>query len=126
MYSYYTGTSFQRAENPFLLQAMQLARPGAKLLTRKQLADDGPGGVLGECYQKVKGAVNKTLCNLFASQVMHGRMLGTILLSTTWLYLQLNHFPWKRYTPKSKAMMRTGLPDVSRVIDRQCGWCSYR
>ena len=35
-----------------------------------------------------------------------------ILLSTTWLYLQLNHFPWKRYTPKSKAMMRTGLPQT--------------
>ena len=87
MYSSCTVTSIQRAENPFLLRAMQLARPGVKLLTRKQLADDGPGGVLGKSYQKFKGAVNKTLSNLFASQVMHGRMLGTILLSTTWLYL---------------------------------------
>ena len=54
MYFYYTGTSFQRAENPFLLQAIQLVRPGAKLPTCKQLADDSAGGLLDECYQKVK------------------------------------------------------------------------
>lgn len=93
-YFYCTGTSFQRAENPFLLRAIQLARPDAKLPTRKQLADDGPRGLLSECYQKVKGEVNKVFSNLFASQVMHGRMLG--MLSTTWLYLQLNHFSCKR------------------------------
>lgn len=34
MYFYCTGTSFQRAENPFLLRAIQLVRPGAKLPTR--------------------------------------------------------------------------------------------
>jgi hypothetical protein len=61
MYFYCTGTSFQRAEDPFLPRAIQLARPGAKLPTRKQLADDGAGGVLDECYQKVKEEVNRVL-----------------------------------------------------------------
>ncbi|CAB3977586.1 Hypothetical predicted protein [Paramuricea clavata] len=41
--------------------AIQLACPGAKLPTRKQLADDGAGGLLDECYQKVKEEVNKVL-----------------------------------------------------------------
>ena len=61
MYFYCTGTSFQRAENQFLLWAIQLARPGAKLPTRKQLADDSAGGLLDKCYQKVKEEVNKVL-----------------------------------------------------------------
>ena len=56
-----TGTSFQRVEDPFLLQAIQIARPGAKLPTRKQLADDSPGGLLEECYAKVKSQVDKQL-----------------------------------------------------------------
>ena len=50
-----------RAENPFLLRAIQLARPGAKLPTRRQLADDSAGGLLDKCYQKVKEEVNKVL-----------------------------------------------------------------
>ena len=61
MHFYCTGTSFQRVEDPFLLRAIQMARPGAKLPTRKQLADDGAGGLLEECYQKVKVEVNKVL-----------------------------------------------------------------
>ena len=61
MHFYNTGTSFQRVEDPFLLQAIQIARPGAKLPTRKQLADDSPGGLLEECYAKVKSQVDKQL-----------------------------------------------------------------
>ena len=61
MHFYNTGTSFQRVEDPFLLQAIQIARPGAKLPTRKQLADDSPGGLLEECYAKVRSQVDKQL-----------------------------------------------------------------
>ena len=61
MYFYTTGTSFLRIENPHLLQAIQLARPGASLPSRKQLADDRKSGFLQECYQKMKTEVDKTL-----------------------------------------------------------------
>ena len=61
MHFYNTGTSFQRVEDPFLLQAIQIARPSAKLPTRKQLADDSPGGLLEECYAKVRSQVDKQL-----------------------------------------------------------------
>ncbi len=61
MHFYCTGTSFQRIEDPFLLRAIQVARPGAKLPSRKQLADDSEGGLLEECYQKVKCQVDKVL-----------------------------------------------------------------
>ncbi|XP_028413639.1 uncharacterized protein LOC114536488 [Dendronephthya gigantea] len=59
MYFYCTGSSFQRVEDPFLFRAIQLARPGAKLPTLKQVADDSRGGLLDECYQRVKEEVNK-------------------------------------------------------------------
>ena len=61
MYFYCTGTSFQRVEDPCLLRAIQLACPGAQLPTCKQLADDGAGGLLDECYQQVNEEVNKVL-----------------------------------------------------------------
>lgn len=61
MYFYCTGTSFVRVEDPHLHRAIQLARPNAKLPTRKQLADDNKGGLLEECYQKVKTDVKKQL-----------------------------------------------------------------
>ena len=43
------------------MQAIQITRLGAKLPTRKQLADDSPGGLLEECYAKVKSQVDKQL-----------------------------------------------------------------
>ena len=61
MHFYCTGTSFQRIKDPFLLRVIQVARPGAKLPSRKQLADDSEGGLLEECYQKVKCQVDKVL-----------------------------------------------------------------
>jgi hypothetical protein len=54
MHFYCTGTSFVRIEDPHLLQAIQLARPGARLPTRKQLADDSSGGLLEMCYSNTK------------------------------------------------------------------------
>lgn len=60
MYFYCTGTSFLRIEDPHLLRAIQLARPGA-LPTRKMLADDSSGGLLEVCYQNVKQDVKKML-----------------------------------------------------------------
>ena len=65
MYFYCTGTSFMRVEDPHLQRAIQLARPGARLPTRKQLADDSKGGLLEECYQKIKADVNKHLSIAF-------------------------------------------------------------
>ena len=61
MQFYCTGTSFTRVEDPYLLRAIQLLRPGARLPTRKQLADDSSGGLLVGCYQKVKAEVGKLL-----------------------------------------------------------------
>ncbi len=58
MYFYCTGTSFQRAEDP---QLLQLARPGATLPSRKQLADVSAGGLLDVCYKKVNEQVKKVL-----------------------------------------------------------------
>ena len=118
LYSYCTGTSFQRAENPFLLRAMQLASPGAKLLTRKQLADDGPGSVLGKCYQNVKGKVNKALSNLFASQVMHGQTVVNYMTVSPTKSLSLKAV----HTEEQSHDAYWIATDVSRVIDRQCGW----
>lgn len=46
-----TRINFVRVEDPHLLRAIQLARPGARLPTRKQLADDSSGGLLQVCYQ---------------------------------------------------------------------------
>ena len=40
MHFYCTATSFTCIEDPHLLRAVQLLRPGARLPTRKQLADD--------------------------------------------------------------------------------------
>ena len=40
MHFYCTGTSFRRIEDPYLLRAVQLLRPGVKLPTRLQLGDD--------------------------------------------------------------------------------------
>ena len=48
-------------ENPHLLRAIQLARPGARLPSQKQLADDSKGGLLQDCYQKMKTEVDKQL-----------------------------------------------------------------
>ena len=57
-----TATSFTRIEDhPHLLRAVQLLRPGTRLPTRKQLADDSAGGLLETCYQKVKAEVDKVL-----------------------------------------------------------------
>ena len=42
-------TSFQRVEDPFLLQAIQIAWPCAKLQTHNELADDSPWALLEEC-----------------------------------------------------------------------------
>ena len=61
LFFYNTGTSFLRIEDPYLLSAIQFARPHAKLPTRKQLADDSPGGLLQECYEEVKGKVDSLL-----------------------------------------------------------------
>ena len=61
LFFYNTGTSFYRIEDPFLLSAIQLARPQAKLPTRKQLAGDTPGGLLQECYEDVKSKVDSLL-----------------------------------------------------------------
>ena len=61
MHFYCTGTSFTRVEDPYLLRAIQLLRPGARLPTRKQLADDSSGGLFEDCYQKVNAEVNKLL-----------------------------------------------------------------
>lgn len=61
MHFYCTGTSFVRVEDPYLLRAMQLLRPGTRLPTRKQLADDSSGGLLESCYQRVKAEVGKLL-----------------------------------------------------------------
>jgi hypothetical protein len=61
MHFYCTGTSFVRIEDPHLLRAIQMARPGARLPSQKQLADDGCGGLLTMCYQNVKEEVNKML-----------------------------------------------------------------
>ena len=61
MHFYATGTSFVRVEDPHLLRAIQLARPDARLPTRKQLADDSSGGLLEVCYQQVKKDVEKKL-----------------------------------------------------------------
>ena len=63
MFFYNTGTSFQRIEDPFLASAVQLARPGVKLPTRKELADDSPGGLLQQFYEEVKHKVDKLLSN---------------------------------------------------------------
>ena len=40
-----------------------MARPGTKLPTRKQLADNSAGELLQECYEKVKVKVKKALSN---------------------------------------------------------------
>ena len=61
LFFYNTGTSFSRIEDPFLLSAIQFARPQAKLPNRKQLADDSPGGLLEECYEEVKSEVDSLL-----------------------------------------------------------------
>ena len=61
MHFYCTGTSFVRIEDPHLLPAIQLARPGARLPTRKQLADDSSGGLLEMCYSNTKEDVKKLL-----------------------------------------------------------------
>ena len=61
MHFYCTGTSFSRIEDPYLLCAVQLLRPGVKLPNQMQLANDSSGGLLGCCYQKVKAEVNKLL-----------------------------------------------------------------
>ena len=61
LFFYNTGTSFYRIEDPYLLSAIQLARPQAKLPTRKQLANDSPGGLLQECYEEVKDKVDSLL-----------------------------------------------------------------
>ena len=61
MHFYCTGTSFSRIEDPYLLRAVQLLRPGVKLPNRMQLANDSSGGLLECCYQKVKAEVNKLL-----------------------------------------------------------------
>lgn len=58
---YCTGTSFVRVEDPHLRRAIELARPNAKLPSRKQLADDNKGGLLQECYESVKNDVKKHL-----------------------------------------------------------------
>lgn len=64
MHFYCTGTSFVHVENPHLHRAIQLARPNAKLPTRKQLADDNKGSLLQECYEKVKTDVKMQLIHL--------------------------------------------------------------
>lgn len=61
MHFYCTGTSFVRIEDPHLLRAIQLARPGARLPTRKMLADDSSGGLLDICYKNVQQDVKKML-----------------------------------------------------------------
>ena len=61
MHFYCTGTSFVRIEDRHLLCSIQMTRPGARLPSRKQLADDGSGGLLTMCYQNVKEEVNKML-----------------------------------------------------------------
>ena len=61
LFFYNTGTSFSRIKDPFLLSAIQLARPQAKLPTRKQLANDSPGGLPQECYEDVKSKVDSLL-----------------------------------------------------------------
>ena len=60
-YSFNTGTSFYRIEDHCLLSAVQLARPEAKLPTRKELANDSPGGLFQVCYEEVKGKVDSLL-----------------------------------------------------------------
>jgi hypothetical protein len=61
LFFYNTGTSFSRIEDPFLLSAIQLACPQAKLPTRKQLANDSPGDLLQEYYEEVKSKVDSLL-----------------------------------------------------------------
>ncbi|CAB4014820.1 Hypothetical predicted protein [Paramuricea clavata] len=61
LFFYNTGTSFYRIEDPYLLSAIQLACPQAKLPTSKQLANDSPGGLLQECYEEVKDKVDSLL-----------------------------------------------------------------
>ena len=50
-----------RVEDPHLRRAIELARPNAKLPSRKQLADDNKDGLLQECYESVKDDVKKYL-----------------------------------------------------------------
>ena len=59
MHFYCTGTSFVQIEDPHLYRAIQLARPGARLPTRKMLADDSSGGLLDICYKNVQQDVKK-------------------------------------------------------------------
>ena len=94
LFFYNTGTSFSRIEDPFLLSAIQLARPQAAspggLL-------DSPGGLLQECYEEVKSKVDSLLSkhNQFVSialPVMLGQILPINLWSTTWLSLLESHY----------------------------------
>ena len=85
MHFYNTGTSFQRVDDPFLLRAIQIARPGAKLPTRKQLADDSRGGLLEECYGKVKWISScQVKATMSALHLMHGRMYPLNQSSIIW------------------------------------------
>ena len=61
MHFYCTGTSFVRVEDPHLRRAIELARPNAKLPSRKQIADDNKGRLPQECYESVKNDVKKHL-----------------------------------------------------------------
>ncbi|CAB3993702.1 Hypothetical predicted protein [Paramuricea clavata] len=113
MYFYCTGTSFQRAEDPFLLRAIQLARPDAKLPTCKQLADDGAGGLLDECYQNVKEEVNKVLSTDGQFVCLTSDAWSNVVNDPVVDYTAVSPTKsWKWYTQKSKAMMQTGFPQT--------------
>lgn len=109
MQFYCTGTSFSRIEDPYLLHAVQLLRPGVKLPNRMQLANDSSGGLLECCYQKVKAEVNKM--HLSASNqyiCITSDAWSSILQEPIVNYMAACHCSWKLFTPDPKDMLQNG------------------
>ena len=57
MHYYLTGSSFQRIEEPHLLEAFQICHPNVRMPSRKKLGST----LLDQCFNKVKKEVNKIL-----------------------------------------------------------------
>lgn len=101
-----------RIEEHYLLRAIQRAQPGARLPTRKQLADDSRGGLLGVYYQHVKENVQKMLSvksqyisitNDVWFSILNESIINYIAVSPTRV-----HYFSKLHIPKSSHTIQTG------------------
>lgn len=119
MYFYSTSTSFMCVENLYLHRAFQLARPNAKLPTRKQLADAAKVVCLKNAVilSKLKWIIIYHLnANMFLLPVMRGQVWWTSLLLITWPFAQQNLYLLRPCTLRSKCMMPSGSPRIWLVL----------